>query len=61
MNTKTLILSTTSSSYIEVMDTMILNDATILNVSLGNLYEDVLPISLQINWGDNNILYYDNF
>jgi hypothetical protein len=60
MNTKTLILSTTSSSYIEVMDTMILNDATILNVSLGNLYEDVLPISLQINWGDNNILYYDN-
>jgi hypothetical protein len=60
MNTETLILSTTSSSYIKVMDTMILNDVTVLNVSLYNLYEDVLPISLQINWGDNNILFYDN-
>jgi hypothetical protein len=60
MNTKTLLLSTASSSYVEVMDTIIFNDATTLNVSLGNLYEDVLPISLQINWGDNNILYYDN-
>jgi len=60
MNTETLILSTTSSSYIKVMDTLILNDATVLNVSLYNLYEDVLPISLQINWGDNNILFYDN-
>jgi hypothetical protein len=60
MNTKTLILSTTSSSYNKVMDTVILNDATVLNISLGDVYEDVLPISLQINWGDNNILYYDN-
>ena len=60
MNTKTLLLSTSSSSHVEIMDTVILNDATTLNVSLGDVYEDVLPISLQINWGDNNILYYDN-
>lgn len=60
MNTKTLILSTNSSSYIEVMDTVIFNDATVLNVTLNDVYEDILPISLQINWGDNNILYYDN-
>lgn len=60
MNTKTLVLSTISSSYNKTLDTIILNDATTLNVSLGNMYEDVLPLSLKINWGDNNILYYDN-
>ena len=60
MNTKTLILSTTSSSSIQVLEPIILNDATILNVSFSDVYEDVLPLNLQINWGDNNILYYDN-
>jgi hypothetical protein len=60
MNTKTVILSTNSSSFVDVMDTIILNDATTLNVMLGDVYEDVLPISLKINWGDDNILYYDN-
>jgi hypothetical protein len=60
MNTKSIALSTNSSSYVEVMDTLILNDATTLTVFLGDIYEDVLPLSLKINWGDDNILYYDN-
>jgi hypothetical protein len=60
MNTKSIVLSTNSSSYVEVMDTLILNDATTLTVFLGDVYEDVLPLSLKINWGDDNILYYDN-
>lgn len=60
MNTKSIVLSTNSSSYVEVMDTLILNDATTLTVILGDVYEDVLPLSLKINWGDDNILYYDN-
>lgn len=60
MNTKTLILSTTSSSQIQTLNTVVLNDATTLNVILGDVYEDILPTSLKINWGDNNILYYDN-
>ena len=60
MNTKSIALSTNSSSYVEVMDTLILNDATTLTVFLGDVYEDVLPLSLKINWGDDNILYYDN-
>ena len=59
MNTRTILLSTNSSSYNEVLDTVFLNDATRLNVVLGNVYEDVVPISLQINWGDDKILYYD--
>lgn len=60
MNTKTLILSTTSSSQIQTLNAVVLNDATTLNVSLGDVYEDIVPASLKINWGDNNILYYDN-
>ena len=60
MNTKTITLSSTSSSFDYVMDTQILNDATIVNISMRNIYEDVLPLSLSIDWGDGVVLYYDN-
>ena len=60
MNSYTLFLSSSGTSYIKSNSELNFDDHTLLTLSVSALNEKVLPIYLQIDWGFGNVLTYDN-
>jgi hypothetical protein len=61
MNTRTLILSSSSSNLQIVNDKVALDDHTSLFLNISKLFDKVIPLYMEIDWGDgSNIELYEN-
>lgn len=67
MNSYTISLSSNSTTYTQTLPLQELEDHTLVSLNLENLYNDVIPLFVKINWGDgttevmNNDIYGDRF
>jgi hypothetical protein len=60
MNSKTIYISSNSSSTVETLDTIFIDDLTEVSLDLTGVYSGVIPIYLKLDWGDGDIETYDN-
>lgn len=59
MNNYNLQLPTNTTSYYEKLETISIDDQFNLNLDFSLLTETILPINIEIDWGDGNIENYD--
>jgi len=60
MTTYNLNLSSDSTSNVKMLQLINFDDITDFSISFNNMDESFIPISIQIDWGDGNIDFYDN-
>ena len=60
MNTYNLELSSVTTNQTSVLSAITLNDHTTLTCILSNVSEILLPLYLEIDWGDNNTETHEN-
>lgn len=60
MNTLTIPLSSSNTNIIESLSDYDLIDVTTLTIDLSNIYNDILPIFIIIDWGDGVTETIDN-
>jgi len=60
MNTYTVTISSGASNIVETLQEVNLDDFTELSLDISSLYSEIIPIYLKIDWGDGDIVIYDN-
>lgn len=60
MNTYTLYISSSSSSQIQTLPLLEMEDHSNLSINMETVYNEVIPLYLIINWGDGKEETFDN-
>ncbi len=60
MNIRTITLSSNTTNYTQILDTLNLEDLTTLNVVLSGVVESYIPLGMDVDWGDGKVIHFDN-
>jgi hypothetical protein len=60
MNTHTTTIASSSTNIVTTLPEISLDDFTELTLDLSEIYSEVIPIFLKIDWGEGDIVIYDN-